>query len=95
MPTMKPNQKLIKILAFSNWTQDRLADLMEVSNMTVSKWARGKRKPKGKHAEMLNTLYAELVEPYVCELEEKADEIAKRLLRQQIQALLEDNICKK
>ena len=41
------SNKAIKILAFSGWTQDKLADLVDVSNVIVNKWARCKAQPKG------------------------------------------------
>ena len=92
---MKYKEKVGKVLAFSGWTQDRMADLMGVGNMALNKWARGKREPRGRHAEVIDAIYAELVEPYVCELEAKADEVAKRMLEGQIRALPDDNVCEK
>ena len=90
---MKYKEKVNKLLAFSGWSQDRLADLIGVSNVTMSKWIKGRREPKGKHAEMIDEIYAELVEPYICELEAKADKIAKGLLERQIRGLPDDNVC--
>lgn len=92
---MKSSKKLYKVLAFSDWTQDRLADLMGVSTPSVNSWANGKSEPKGRHAEMIDEIYAKLVEPYLCELEKKADELAEKLLKRQLTDLPEDNSCDK
>lgn len=92
---MKSNEKLYKVLVFAGWTQDKLADYMGVATTTVNSWANERSEPKGEHAELIDELYADLVAPYVCELEQKADRWAKRLLRQQIRELPEDNVCEK
>ena len=91
---MKYDKKLYKVLAFSGWTQDRLADLLGVSTPTMNSWANGKSEPREEHAKAIDKLYKQLVEPYVCELEAKTDEIAKKLLKKQIRKLPEDNVCK-
>ena len=90
---MKYDKKLGQVFAFSGWSRDRLSDLIGVSNNTMDSWVNGKSEPKGKNAELIDEIYAELVEPYVCELEKKADEIAARLLRRHVRKLLEDNVC--
>jgi len=92
---MKYKEKVNKLLAFSGWSQDRMADLLSVSNRTMSRWVKGRRIPRDKHAETIDEMYAELVEPFVCELEAKADALAKRMLERQIQALPDDNVCEK
>lgn len=90
---MRYDKKVYKLFAFSGWTQDKLADLMGVSTPAVNSWINGKKEPKGANAEMIDWLYAELVEPYVCELEAKADKIAAKLLKKQIGELKDDNVC--
>ncbi len=90
---MSYKKKLDQVFAFSGWTADRLADLLQVSNQTVSAWANGHSEPKGEHAARLDEIYGELVAPYLCELEKKADELAARLLRRQIRGLGDDNVC--
>lgn len=90
---MKYDKKLHAVLVFSGWTRDRLADLMGVGNNTVSSWVNGHSEPKGEKAEKIDWMYGELVEPYVCELEAKADKIAEKMLRGQIAALPDDNVC--
>ena len=92
---MKHKQKIVQILAFSNWSQDRFADLLGVGNFTVSRWLKGRSMPKERHAEIIDEMYDVLVEPYRCEMEEKADKLAEKLLRGQIAALREDNSCQK
>lgn len=91
----KNNQvsKVTRILAFSGWTQDKLADLLDVSNVIVNKWVRGKAIPKGERAEKVNKLFDELVAPYVCELEKKADAVEKEILERKIEHLADNNIC--
>ena len=39
---MKTKEKVNKLLAFSGWSQDRLADLLGVSTVSVNKWCRGR-----------------------------------------------------
>lgn len=90
---MKYSKKVVQLLAFSGWTQDRLADLMGVSNNTVSAWVRGEKEPRETHAESIDWMYSELVEPYVCELEVKADKLAEKMLKEQIAGLADDNVC--
>lgn len=86
--------KLYKVLAFSGWTQDRLADLLEVSTPTINSWVNGKSEPHDEHAKAIDEIHAKLVEPYVCELEQKADELAAKLLKRQIRGLGDDNVCR-
>lgn len=90
---MKYNKKVKQILAFSGWTLDKLADLLDVSNSTMSSWSNDNSEPKGKHAEKLDAVFDKLVAPYICELEAKADEIEKEILQQKIKDLPNDNIC--
>lgn len=92
---MRYRDKLVQVLAFGGWTQDRLADLFGVSNNTVNSWVNGVFEPKDGNAKMIDEIYDELVAPYTCELEAKADKIAARLMRRQIGELPENNICKK
>jgi len=92
---MKYSKKLTQILAFSGWTRSRLAQLMGVSNFAIIRWTKGRRIPRGEHAAMIDYLYAELVEPYICYLEIKADDLAEKFLKKQIAKLPDDNFCKK
>jgi transcriptional regulator with XRE-family HTH domain len=94
---MKPQKypaKLIQVLAFANWTQDHLADLLNVSNNTLNGWVNGRTEPRSAHAELIDEIWGEIVEPYVCELETRADEIEKRLLKERIKHLPDDDVCK-
>jgi hypothetical protein len=83
---MKYSVKINKILAFSGWTRDRLADLLQVSNFTMGRWLRG-GKPKVESAEIIDELYGLLVEPFVADLEVRADKIEKKLLQKRIARL--------
>lgn len=91
---MKYGRKLVQVLAFSGWTQDRLADLLGVSTNALNSWVNGRSEPHEAHAVVIDELYAGLVEPYVCELEQKADALAAKLLRRQIRDLGNDDVCK-
>jgi transcriptional regulator with XRE-family HTH domain len=92
---MKYTTKLYKVLAFTGWTQDHLADLLGISTPTMNSWINGKSQPRQKHAELINDIYNHLVAPYICELEQKADKIEKRILKQKIKDLPNDNVCEK
>jgi transcriptional regulator with XRE-family HTH domain len=90
---MKYTTKLYKVLAFTGWTQDHLADLLDISTPTINSWVNGKSEPRQNHAAMIDEIYDHLVTPYVCELEQKADEIERKILRQKIRDLPNDNAC--
>jgi len=90
---MKYKDKITKILVFSNWSQSRFANILGVNVLTINRWKRGRRVPQGDYAEIIDRLFDELVAPYACELEEKADELAEKLLNRQIDALADDNTC--
>ncbi|MDR0979708.1 MAG: hypothetical protein LBM12_00945 [Candidatus Nomurabacteria bacterium] len=83
---MNYRTKLHKILAFSGWSQDRLADLLEVSNGTMSLWLRGK-KPRPAVAQVIDELYNEFVVPFIPTLEKRADEIEAVFLARRITKL--------
>lgn len=91
---MRYNTKLYKVLAFTGWTQDHLADLMGISTPTVNSWINNKSEPHTKHMELINDIYNQIVAPYTCELEAKADEIEKRILKEKIEDLPDNNSCK-
>jgi Helix-turn-helix. len=91
---MKYSKKLNQILAFTGWTRDKLADLIDVANGTLGSWVNGKTSPKGGHAELVDDIYDKIVAPYICELEAKADAVEKEILKQKIQDLPSNNICK-
>lgn len=90
---MKYNTKLYKVLVFTGWTQDKLADLMGISTPTVNSWVNSKSEPHNKHAEFIDEIYNQIVAPYICELEAKADEVEKKILKKQIEDLPDNNIC--
>jgi transcriptional regulator with XRE-family HTH domain len=90
---MKYSTKLYKVLAFTGWTQDHLADLLNISTPTINAWVNGKSEPRHEHATMIDEVYDNLVVPYICELEQKADKIEKKLLSRQIKNLPNNNVC--
>ena len=77
---MNYSKKLVQILAFTGWSQDKLADLLEVSNNTLSSWVNGKSQSREKVG-VIEEIYDEVVAPYICEIEQKADEMEKKILR--------------
>jgi transcriptional regulator with XRE-family HTH domain len=89
----KYTTKLVQVLAFTNWTQDHLADLLNVSNNTLNAWVNGRSEPHSAHAELVDKIWREIVEPYLCELETKADEVERAILRRKIRDLPKDNMC--
>jgi transcriptional regulator with XRE-family HTH domain len=90
---MRYNTKLYKVLAFTGWAQDHLADLLDISTPTINAWVNGKSEPHKKHQATIDNIYEQMVAPYVCELEQKADEIEKEILQQKIKDLAKDNTC--
>jgi transcriptional regulator with XRE-family HTH domain len=92
--TTSYKQKLVRILGISGWSRDKLADLLRVSNNSLNSWARGKSAPHTTHAAKIDSIYADLVEPLLCEIETIADQVEKRLLKDRIKRLPDDNICK-
>lgn len=91
---MKYEEKINKILAFSGWTKDHLADLIDVSNGTLGSWSHGNTEPKGEHAALIDTIFAKLVEPYLCELEKRSDAIEKTILQAKIKHLPDNDLCR-
>jgi DNA-binding XRE family transcriptional regulator len=70
-----------RILGITGWTQDHLADLLDVSTPTMNSWANGKSEPKGAHAEKLYKVFDEIVKPLQCQTEQIADRVEKKLLQ--------------
>lgn len=91
---MDTSKKLTKILAFTGWTQDKMSDLMDINYSTFRSWVKGDNEPREKQAKEIDRIYEEMVEPYVCELEKKADDLERRILRRKIRNLSDDNTCK-
>jgi transcriptional regulator with XRE-family HTH domain len=92
--TVSSKQKLIRILGISGWSRDKLADLLEVSNNSLNAWVRGNSTPHTTHAGKIDEIYAALVTPLLCEIEALADKVEKRLLKERIKHLPDDNTCK-
>jgi len=90
---MKYSKKLVQVLAFTGWSQDHLADLLGVSNNTFNSWVNGNSLPHQRNAGLIDEIYDKIVAPYICELERKADEVEKEILRQKIVDLPKDNVC--
>ncbi len=74
-------------MAFSGWTQGRLAGLLDVGNNILSSWSRGDSEPHDTNKEMIDDMHEKLVVPYLPELEKKADELEKKILQARIREL--------
>jgi transcriptional regulator with XRE-family HTH domain len=92
--TLTYKRKLARILGISDWSRDKLADLLEISNNTLDGWLNGRSEPKPTHAGKIDRVYDELVLPLLCEIEQIADKVEKRLLSERIKHLPDNNICK-
>jgi transcriptional regulator with XRE-family HTH domain len=92
--TTSTKQKLTRILGISNWSRDKLADLLQVSNNSLNSWLSGTSQPHATHTANIDQIYAELVAPLLCEIETLADKVEKSLLKDRINHLPDDNVCK-
>ncbi|MCL2085558.1 helix-turn-helix transcriptional regulator [Candidatus Saccharibacteria bacterium] len=72
--------KIQRILALSDWTQDHMADLLGVSNITMSWWARGRRTPKERYITRIDFMYEGIVVPHEAGLRESADRVEREIL---------------
>ena len=91
---MNQKHKLNRILGVTGWSRRKMAQLLNVSDRAVWAWAKGASKPRGGHVEKIDWLYTELVEPLICEIEQRADAAEKTLLEAKIDGLDEDNVCR-
>ncbi len=72
---MKPKLKISRILGVTGWTRDHLADLLGVSNLTVSAWVRGRTLPHSGHMGKIDAMYDGIVKPLECEIDRLSDEV--------------------
>ena len=91
---MNHKQKLTRILGLTGWGQERLAYLMMINRGTMSRWLKGKPVRQEANITKIDWLYTELVEPFVCEIEERSDKVEKQLLKSRIKSLADDNVCR-
>jgi transcriptional regulator with XRE-family HTH domain len=92
--TTSTKQKLTRILGISGWSRDKLADLLQVSNNSLNSWLSGTSQPHITHIANIDQIYAELVLPLLCEIENISDKVEKHLLKDRINHLPDNNICK-
>jgi transcriptional regulator with XRE-family HTH domain len=92
--TSNHKQKISRILGVTGWTQGKLANLMGVDNGAVRRWQKGKPVKQAANAARIDWLYDELVAPFICEIEQRADATEKQLLKARIKALPDNNMCK-
>jgi transcriptional regulator with XRE-family HTH domain len=87
--------KLNLILQETKWSRDKLADLLQVSNMTFSKWINGKSMPADDHAKRINRLYEKLTTDLAEKLEytrrEYIESLEKSFHRHEIYELDKNN----
>lgn len=88
---MKPKQKLSRILGITGWSRDHVADLLEVSNMTLNRWLKGRSEPQPHLMERIDGMYNGIVAPLECEIDRLRDEVEKKILKSMIINLDEDN----
>lgn len=91
---MTTKHKINRILGVTNWSKGKLANLIGASNGSVWLWSKGKQQPKDQTLQKIDWLYKELVEPFICEIETRAEAAEEKLLKAKIKDLSSDNICK-
>ena len=91
---MTPKQKLNRIMGVTGWTRKKMARLAGASEKSVWLWSKGRPVGQAVHAERIDWSYKEIVEPFVCEIEKRADEAEKKMLQREIKGLADNNICK-
>jgi len=80
MSTGKPNERLRYEREIRGWSQKRVADQLDTSEDTVSRWERGERKPDSYYREKLCLLFGKnaeelgLIDPIGSKTEERASE---------------------
>ncbi|MCL2371525.1 hypothetical protein FWC63_02165 [Candidatus Saccharibacteria bacterium] len=92
--TFSSRQKLSHILAFTGWTQGKFASLLRVSGFTLRRWQRGGTIRQPHHAAEVAQLHAEIVEPFLCEIQLRADAAEKRLLKAKLKSIPDGGVCR-
>jgi transcriptional regulator with XRE-family HTH domain len=87
---MNTKQKLTRLLGVTGWSQDKLADLLQVSNNTLSAWVKGKAEPHARHTALIDKIFADL-SVILPAIDRVADEVEKDLLQTRIHHLPDDN----
>ena len=91
---MNQKQKLTRILGLTNWSRDRLADMLDISNGTLKRWLKGKTIKHPRYIAHIDWLYSEIVEPLECEIESRAITAEQRLLKSRLDRLDNNRICR-
>ena len=95
MPTKQTTkQKLNRIMGVTGWTRKKMARLVGASERSVWLWSKGRPIGQVVHMERIDWLYAEIVEPFICDIEKRADVAEKKMLQREIKGLADNNICK-
>ena len=92
---MNYKQKLARIIGITGWSRDRLADMLDVSNGTLNRWIKGRAIKQAGRADKIDFLYKELVLPFECEIEMRANAAEKKLLKARIGRLSDGAVCRK
>lgn len=88
---MKPKQKITRILGITGWSKDHLADLLDISNMTLGRWLKGRSIPYADSQAHIDAMYDGIVKPLECEIDRLADGVEKKILKAKILKLDDDN----
>jgi transcriptional regulator with XRE-family HTH domain len=83
---MNYKQKLKRIMEITGWTQDHLADLLDVSNSGFRKWFK-RSLPRAESSATIDELYEKIVVPVECEIRRLAGETEKEILRRKIKSI--------
>ena len=89
-----PKQKLNRIMGTTGWTRKKMARLVGASERSVWMWSKGRPIGQVVHTERLDWLYVEIIKPFICDIEKRADVAEKKILQREIKSLADDNVCR-
>ena len=84
---LTPKQQLIRIVGVTGWSRDHLADLLGISNFSMSRYLSGLRKPTPEVVEKISYLYAAIIIPLDCDILRLRNTAEKHLLSTRIRNL--------
>jgi len=85
--TIKPKQKLLRIIGTTGWSRRHTAELLRVSSFSLGRYLSGFRKPSAAVMEKIDYLYETIVVPIECEITPRANAAEKHLLKSRIKSL--------
>ncbi|MCL2038665.1 hypothetical protein FWG86_02065 [Candidatus Saccharibacteria bacterium] len=93
MQNQSPKHKLSRILQITNWSHDRLADMLDISNGTLRRWLKGRTIKHPKYIAHIDWLYSDIVEPLECEILTRSNRAEKRLLQSRASRIPDPTSC--